>query len=84
MITNDSLDNYLFIRHQLFRIGISKEAHNIPQLHAWNKTTIEDDFGKNTWQNIRQIKNPMDMESDLKDLYIKYLERKVYKWDQLI
>ncbi|MBN9293353.1 MAG: hypothetical protein J0G96_05175 [Flavobacteriia bacterium] len=83
MIQNDSLDNYLFIRHNLYRI--SESIPNVPhskQLREWTKAALDSDFGKDAWKKVKSIKDPKELSTELKDLYIQQLEMKLFRWDK--
>ncbi|AEA42326.1 hypothetical protein [Fluviicola taffensis] len=84
MITKDKIENYLFIRHKLFRINVDISNVQLGQLTPWTKSALENDFGKGATQNIKVIKDPKLLSDYLKDLYVQHLESKVYKWDKLI
>lgn len=84
MVENDSLDNYQFIRHKLFRL--SKAIPNVSQsaqLIEWRKATLNDDFGKDAWKKVKVIKDPKELSPELKDMYIKLLEMKLFSWSQV-
>lgn len=84
MIQNDKLENYIFIRHKLFRIGKRIPNAQLAQLSPWTKVELERDFGKGASEKIIIVKDPKLLSKELKDLYISYLEMKVYKPMQLM
>ncbi len=84
MIKNDKLENYLFIRHKLFRINDGISGIQPAQLSLWTKGALELDFGKDAVAKIKSVKDPQLLPEELKDMYIRYLEMKVYKPIQLI
>lgn len=85
MIENDNLKNYIIIRHKLFRInnGIPEIGQPI-QLVPWKKNLLEQDFGKGAISKVKIVVDPFTLSSEIKDLYLKFLEGKVFKWQKLI
>lgn len=85
MMENDSLNNYLFIRHKLYRISKASPNTSHPaQMREWTKAALNDDFGKDAWKKVKVIKDPKKLSLDFKDLYIQQLEMKLFRWHQLM
>ncbi len=84
MKQNDKLENYIYIRHKLFRINAGIPNIQPKQLSPWTKGALELDFGKGASEKITVVKDPKLLSEELKYLYIKYLEMRIYKWDKLI
>lgn len=85
MINNDNLKNYIIIRNKLYRINQGSELALLSnQLVPWQKTILEQDFGKTAFSKIEVVTDPLKLPTDIKDLYLLYLEREVLKWHQLL
>lgn len=80
----NNIENYILIRHKLFFINEGNDEYHHPkQLKQWKKSTLVEDLGEGAYEKVKVIKDPKMLSEEVKDLYIKYLELKVYKPHQL-
>ena len=84
MIKGDKIENYIFIRHKLFRITREAPLKEGIELAEWKKSTFQDDFGKSDLVKVKIVRDPKQLDIELQLPYIQYLEGKVYNWKQLM
>lgn len=85
MIKNDDLKNYIIIRHRLFRINNEiPEIKQPNQMVPWKKGILEQDFGIGSYSKVQVVIEPLSLPSEIKDMYLTFLERKVFKWQKLL
>ena len=82
---DDNIDNYIVIRDKLFRIHKKcEESFTSARLTDWNKSELLNDFGKDSYEKVKVVKDPLSLSIEMKDMYILFLERKILKWDKFI
>jgi hypothetical protein len=83
MKDTEKAENYIVVNKKLFYVSISNlEDIKINSLDPWTWSTFRQDFEKDKEKEVKVYKNGCELPNELKDLYIKYLESKVYKWDR--
>jgi hypothetical protein len=81
----ENIENYVVVCKKLFFISsFTYEDIKTNSLDAWTWATFRRDFDKSKEKEVKMYKNGTDLPNELKDLYIKYLESKVYKWHRLL
>jgi hypothetical protein len=81
----ENIENYVVVCKKLFFISnFNYEDIKLNSLDAWTWATFRRDFNKGKEKEVKVYKNGSELPNELKDLYIKYLEAKVYKWDRIL